>query len=248
MKGSGETMETIKGRSIVGNEALDAQKAHWEMSLSRRLDMFGERPSESARKAVELFKKERIKTVLELGGGQGRDTIYFAQSGFRVDVLDYAEAGVKAITEKAHALGLASSVTAIVHDVRNRLPFHDESFDACYSHMLYCMALTTVELEFLSEEVRRVLKPGGLNFYTVRHTRDPHYGTGTHRGEDMYEVGGFIVHFFSREKVEHLAQGCEIVSFDEFEEGALPRKLFTVTLRKKDGGLGAGRREEGGGR
>jgi len=36
----------------------------------------------------------------------------------------------------------------------------------------------------------------------------------------MYEIsGGFIVHFFSRDKVEHLARGFEIVSIDEFEEG-----------------------------
>lgn len=114
------------------------------------------------------------------------------------------------------------------------LPFDDASFDACYSHMLYCMALGTPELERLSLEVCRVLKPGGLNVYTVRHTGDPQYGTGIARGEDMYEIsGGFIVHFFSRGKVEHLARGFEILSIDEFEEGTLPRKLFRVTLRKK---------------
>ena len=50
----------------------------------------------------------------------------------------------------------------------------------------------------------------------------------------MYEVGGFIVHFFSREKIEHLANGYEIISVDEFEEGDLPRKLFRVTLRKRE--------------
>lgn len=48
----------------------------------------------------------------------------------------------------------------------------------------------------------------------------------------MYEVGGFIVHFFSREKVEQLARGYEVVRLEEFEEGGLPRKLFVVTLRK----------------
>ena len=78
-----------------------------------------------------------------------------------------------------------------------------------------------------------VLKPRGVNIYTVRNTHDPDYGTGIHRGEDMYEVGGFVVHFFSREKVMHLAKGYDIVSIDEFEEGRLPRKLFRVTLRKE---------------
>ena len=51
----------------------------------------------------------------------------------------------------------------------------------------------------------------------------------------MYEVGGFIVHFFSTEKVRQLAKGWEIVSIVEFEEGGLPRRLFRVALRKKAG-------------
>jgi len=119
------------------------------------------------------------------------------------------------------------------YDVRQPLPFEDDSFDACYSHMLFSMAFTTAELEFLSQEVKRVLRPSGLAIYTVRHTGDPHYCTGIHRAEDMFEVGGFIVHFFTREKVERLAKGFEIEGGEEFEEGSLPRKLFRVTMRKK---------------
>jgi hypothetical protein len=48
----------------------------------------------------------------------------------------------------------------------------------------------------------------------------------------MYEVGGFIVNFFDRAKVETVSEGYEIVSIDEFEEGGMPRRLFRVTLRK----------------
>lgn len=50
----------------------------------------------------------------------------------------------------------------------------------------------------------------------------------------MWEIGGgFIVHFFSKEKIEHLSKGYEIVNVEEFEEGDLPKKLFMVTLRKE---------------
>ncbi len=49
----------------------------------------------------------------------------------------------------------------------------------------------------------------------------------------MYEIaGGFIVHFFSKEKIEHLAKGYEGFEIEEFEEGELPRKLYMVTMRK----------------
>ncbi len=212
---------------------LDAQRHQWQEAFSETADMFGAASSKPARAAVELFKREGTKRILELGGGQGRDTLYLAQNGFQVDVLDYTEAGLRAIAEKARESCLSERIAIRRHDVREPLPFADETFDACYSHMLYCMALTTSELELLFRESRRVLRQNGLQVYTVRHTGDPHYGTGIHRGEDMYEVNGFIVHFFSRRKVEQLADGYELVDIDEFEEGNLPRKLFRVTLRKR---------------
>ncbi|RTR32772.1 class I SAM-dependent methyltransferase [Shewanella atlantica] len=216
--------------------SLAKQESHWETTFSSKADMFGEQQSACASIAADPFKKERVGTILELGGGQGRDTMFFAKSGFQVQVIDYSPSGVVEIKEKAESRGLSHLITAKCHDIRNPLPYESGSFDACYSHMLYCMALTTSELEFLSKEIRRVLKPGGLNIYTVRHTGDADFAVGTHHGEDMYQAGGFIVHFFSEDKVRHLAEGfkiVEIVEIDEFEEGALPRKLFRVTLRKE---------------
>jgi SAM-dependent methyltransferase len=213
--------------------ALDAQRQHWESTFANKPSMFGDAPSSSALAAVEVFQREGVRKLLELGAGQGRDTIFFAQNGFHVTALEYSSKGIEAITTKAELLGLSRSISVARHDVRIRLPFDDESFDGCYSHMLFCMALTTRQLELLSQETRRVLRPGGVNIYTVRHTGDPQYGTGTHRGEDMYEIeGGFVVHFFTRQKVEQLAQGYEIVSIDDFEEGGLPKKLLRVTLKK----------------
>jgi SAM-dependent methyltransferase len=189
------------------DEPLNAQQAHWDRAFVEMADMFGTEPSWPARKAAEAFKKKGATTILELGGGQGRDAFFFAGEGFKVSVLDYSAEGIDTITRKAQLLGFSQSIFALQHDVRQPLPFEDGSFDGCFSHMLYCMALTASELEFLSREIHRVLKPGGLNLYTVRHVADAHYRKGIHRGEDLWEVGGFIVHFFSREKVKHLAKG-----------------------------------------
>jgi SAM-dependent methyltransferase len=220
-------------RPEIVKETLNRQKYHWEKTFKNNPEMFGEEPSEPARKTAELFKNEGETKILELGCGQGRDTIFFAKNGFQITALDYSEKAVNTLIEKAQVSGLSPLVIALCHDIRTPLPFVGNSFDACYSHMLFCMALTTSELEYLIREIKRVLKPGGLCVYTVRHTGDSHYKKGIPWGEDMGEIGGFIVHFFSREKVERLAKGYEIVSIDTFEEGELPRKLFRVTLRKE---------------
>lgn len=212
---------------------INNQQSHWQTTFTNYTDMFGMEPSDPAKWAATVFRNNGVRTILELGGGQGRDTLYFARNDFSVTVLDYADIGVETIKTKAASANLSKLVTTIQHDVRNPLPFQDATFDACFSHMLYCMALTTQELKFLSQEIRRILKPNGFNIYTVRNTDDVHYGTGIHRGEGMYEVGGFIVHFFDREKIALLAQGYAIDEITEFEEGDLPRKLFRVISRKR---------------
>ena len=208
------------------------QQTVWNTAFAQRPDMFGSAPSEPAQEAAALFERARHNTVLELGGGQGRDTIWFASQGLSVTVLDYAPSAIAAIGAKAAARGLSDRVRALCHDVRTRLPLDDALFDCCYSHMLFSMALTGRELERLAAEICRVLKPGGLHVYTVRHTGDPHYRQGIHTGEDMYDVGGFIVHFFDRSRVRQLAAGFDVLDVHEFEEGPLPRRLFRVTLRK----------------
>ena len=98
--------------------------------------------------------------------------------------------------------------------------------------MLYCMALTSKEIEKLNNEIHRVLKPGGINIYTVRQIKDGDYQKGIHRGEDLYENDGFIVHFFSKEKVNSLLGGFKNILIEEFEEGDFPRKLYFVINKK----------------
>jgi SAM-dependent methyltransferase len=213
-------------------EILDAQNPHWEGIYAKNSEIFGETASAPAVYAADFLKAHGKTSILELGAGQGRDTRFFANKGFTVYALDYANISVAEIQKKASVHGLSGNISAIRHDAREPLPFADNSLDSCYAHMLFCMALTSAELVFLSGEIRRVLKPEGICIYTVRHINDPHFGAGIHRGEDMYETNGFIVHFFSREKVNELSAGFKILDIAEFEEGALPRKLFRVTLEK----------------
>ena len=195
--------------------------------------MFGLEPSFPAKKSVELFKEKNIKNIIELGAGLGRDTIFFAKNSINVEALDYSPSAIKIINEKAEKKSLSNLVSTKIFDIRKKLPFKDNSIEACFSHMLYCMALSSLELTNLNDEILRVLKPNGINIYTVRHTKDGDYKNGIHRGEDLYENDGFIVHFFSEEKIKSLSNGFNILKIEKFEEGSFPRKLFKVVLEKK---------------
>ena len=140
--------------------------------------MFGLEPSIAAKQSVELFKEKNIKNIIELGAGLGRDTIFFAQNSIKVKALDYSPSAIKIINEKASKKGLLNYVSTKVFDIRKKLPLEDNSVEACFSHMLYCMALSSQELEYLNREIHRILKPKGINIYTVRHTGDGDYRNG----------------------------------------------------------------------
>ena len=211
---------------------LDQQSQHWEASFLSKPEMFGLEPSFPAKKSLKLFQEKNINKIVELGAGLGRDTIFFAKNSIHVSALDYSASGIKIINEKAVKHNLSKNISTKIFDVRQKLPFEDNSIEACFSHMLYCMALTSIEILNLNNEIFRVLKPGGINVYTVRHIKDGDYKKGIHRGEDLYENDGFIVHFFSKEKVQSFLDGFQNLKIENFEEGKFPRKLYLVINKK----------------
>ena len=212
---------------------LDQQSQHWEANFSSKPEMFGLKPSIASIKSCKLFKEKKINNIVELGAGLGRDTIFFAKNSINVEALDYSPKAIKIINQKLEANNLHNFVTTKVFDVRKKLPFNDNSIDGFFSHMLYCMALSTDEIKNLNNEICRVLKPNGINIYTVRHVEDGDYKNGIHIGENLYENDGFIIHFFSKEKIRSLSKGFNIIEIEKFEEGSFPRKLFRVVLEKK---------------
>ena len=194
--------------------------------------MFGLEPSLPAKKALNIFKENNCSKIVELGAGLGRDSIYFGKNSINVTALDYSKNGIKVINEKIKKENLTSSISTLKFDIREDLPFESNSVDACYSHMLYCMALTQKDLDKLNSEIHRILKPGGINIYTVRNTDDGDYKKGIHRGEDLYEIDGFIIHFFSKDKILNLTNGFKNLNIEHFEEGSFPRKLYFICNKK----------------
>jgi len=213
-------------------ELSAAQRRHWQDTYREHPRMYGSSPSAPAIYAARAFRQAGAVHLLELASGHGRDALHFAAQGFRVVATDFSGVALDQLRDVASAEGLAARISPIVHDLREPLPLEDATIDAVYAHMALCMALSTKEIHAVVQEVWRVLRPRGTFVYTVRHTGDAHYGTGTPRGEHIFEHGGFAVHFFSRQLVDALADGWRLDCVHGFEEGELPRRLWRVTSVK----------------
>ena len=213
-------------------DKLNNQSNYWEANFSKNPLMFGLTPSVAALSALKKFEEDNIKEIIELGAGLGRDTVFFAKNKIKVEALEYSSTAIKIIEKKTKDNNLSKSISTKHFDVRDKLPYADNSIKGIFSHMLYCMALTNSGINKLNDEIFRVLEPGGINIYSVRNTNDGDYKKGIRRGEDMYENDGFIVNFFSEKKVNSLLKGFKNLSIINFEEGSFPRKLFLIQNKK----------------
>ncbi len=213
-------------------EDADQQK-QWDRTYSNAQDYFGKEPSVLAARVLPVLRENGVRTVLELGCGQGRDTSFFAGNRFEVTALDYSESGICQLRKCAKDAGFRATLK--VHDAREPLPFPDASFDAVYSHMFFTMEFTEEEVTRMLAECRRVLRPGGINIFSVRNDHDPHYGKFEPRGKGTWRNPlGFVVHFFDEPTLTRMAAGYDLLWIKEFDEPSpsCVKKLYEVALRK----------------
>lgn len=82
--------------------------------------VWGEEPQRPVMDSVSLMKEG---TVLDLGAGEGRNSIYLAQKGFEVIAADISVSGLKKIDEKSKKLGLEEKISSLNLDgARGDLP------------------------------------------------------------------------------------------------------------------------------
>ncbi|MFC5402545.1 class I SAM-dependent methyltransferase [Cohnella soli] len=106
---------------------------------------------------LQSILEEDLNSILELGAGTGRDALYFQENRFDVVCVDLSDEHVRLCNEKgldAHRMDFY------------KLDFEPESFDSVYA-MNSLLHVPKADLGIVLDEVRRVLKPGGLFFFGV---------------------------------------------------------------------------------
>jgi len=200
----------------------------WDNVYEKDISFFGDKPSNFALSCYNLMKKNDVKKILEVGCGQGRDCLFFASKGIDVAALDYSKVAIDSLLEHAKQKDLI--VNARVYDAKKPLPFDNGSFDAVYSHMFLSMRFSSDELKFILSEVKRVLKDNGFHFFSVRNHNDKFYAKGTKVDDDVYDINGFQIRFFTRQEIEDLLAGFKILEIKEDYED--PVTLYLVSTRK----------------
>lgn len=154
---------------------------------------------------LKLLKEDVKKTLLDIGAGAGKDSEYFKNNGMEVTAVDLSDEMVRLCREKG--------IDSYEQDFYS-LHMLDRSFDAVWA-MNCLLHVEKKELALVLNEIKGVLKPGGLFFYGVYGGVD---------SEGIWENDKYIPHrffaFYTDEKLkEILANHFEIVSFKRVDTG-----------------------------
>ena len=206
-----------KGETWVAREAM--KPADWKKAYKQGTPHWAEdtKPTEFATEFVQAMKDAKAKSVLEVGCGNGRDSVLFAEQGFEAHAIDIAPEAVAMAQVAAEKAGVA--LDAKIANAAS-LPFEDGQFDAFYS----LSVLHSTDLKQTIPEAFRVLAKGGVAFVYI-------YGS-TVKGAkvadaislDSYigllrDAGFALVDFYSEQE-------------DELDEYGESHRLFVALLEK----------------
>ena len=169
--------------------------------------------------------------MLELGCGQGRDTIFFASKGINMIAIDSSEVAINTLSKIATENKL--QLTTMIHNPLEGISFDNSYFDAIYSHMFFNMRFTEDQLKYLFIEVNRVLKIGGLKLFSVRSDNDAMYKKGTEVEKNIYDINGVQILFFTKPDLRNI---CLLKGFEPYkitEANEEPASLYCVFTRKE---------------
>lgn len=178
---------------------------YWHKKLSKYADEeWSRQETIFATQAIEYFPK--TGKVLELGAGLGRDSAFFASRGYDVTATDFETDTLK---------GLYPTMDVQTVDMSKPLPFADMTFDVVYAHLAihYFDDVTTRRL---TDEMWRILLPGGIVAVLVNSTADPECGQGRQIEENFFEIDGIYKRYFTPGYMREVMAGfeCELLDVD----------------------------------
>jgi 2-polyprenyl-3-methyl-5-hydroxy-6-metoxy-1,4-benzoquinol methylase len=155
--------EQIKVWERVEVERSAAEASHKDVSALRyteeNLARYMEPPAETAyplEYAYHLLGDVRGKTVLDLGCGDGENTVLLVRRGARVLGMDISADLISVARRRMEANGISSGYDFMVTSAHD-MALGDESVDVVFGMAI----LHHLDLRLAAREVRRVLRKGG---------------------------------------------------------------------------------------
>ena len=205
----------------------ELEKLGYWNSLYSKENYFGTGPTLLAFSAKEIIEKNEISDILELGCGQGRDSIFFANLGCNVIATDISENAIKFVEQIKHEKNL-QNLKLFIHDTLLPLNFTNMSFDLVYSNL----ALQFFNLEQLTNifsNIKKVMKKNSFLLFSTKKSGDKYFNFGQQLSQNSFEYRGITRYFYEKNIIEKILkeQNFTILNFED-EKHTNPDKTISV--------------------
>lgn len=163
--------------------------------------------------------KKKVNRVIDIGCGNGRHIVFFAEQGFDVCGIDISEEAIKIAQAWLFKKGLKGDLK--VGDIE-KFNFQDKCFDlvivyGVLDHIPFSKAKKVMK------EIRRICAPNAYVYVTLRSTKDSEFERGgkiednTFTLQEGYEKG-IMQHYFDLGQIKELFKEFNIFDIEMHEE------------------------------
>lgn len=224
-----DDVERILNFRVVPRKKWNADETYWNEYYSEQIKRGGggTEPSLFARDMMHRYM-EPGRALVELGCGNGRDSLFFAANGLNVTGIDASDIAIRELQKKN-----TDHCIFVCDDFVNAQAIYQIQYDYCYSRFTLHAINEEQETQIL-KKAYDMLKPGaGHLFIEARSVADGKFGQGRQVERNAYILDGhyrrFIVPEELKEKLESI--GFEIVEAAESDKFAPSAEERTVCVR-----------------
>ena len=167
-----------------------AERKQWDQEYARHKAIPSsdrDDPSRALIAADGPLEYESIDVAVDVGCGNGRNTVYLANKGIDVLALDFSTEAVARTKERLAHSTVSGSVDVLLADATAGFPITDESADLIVDSYFSCHILEEATLDSYFTDVRRILAPDGQFYWSGLGAADEYYQSiaDSHPGENI---------------------------------------------------------------
>ena len=168
---------------------------YWDKRFLSEGKIWGDFPSKSANIALNLFKKNKVSSILVPGAGYGRNTKLFSDNGFNVVGIE--------ISKIAYDIALHfDSKTTFINGSFLDVSLFDEKYDAIYCFNLLHLFDEANRRQFIMK-CKNILRIPGYVYFTVFSEREHTFRKGKEIEPNTYESKlGRPTHYFTEKDLK----------------------------------------------
>lgn len=210
-----ECVNIILNHEVEYSSIYNRDTVYWNDYYNKNLAVL--QPSRFAQYALQFMKAGN--KMLEVGCGNGRDSIFFSENSLDVTAVDASDQSICTLQEKYSEYG---NLMFVCDDFVTSKALYMQQYHYCYSRFSI-HAISSRQQKILIKNVFDSLKSGGKFFIEVRSIHDPLFGKGEKIEENAYIYNGHFRRFIVKHELEQeLIEVGFRIEYSEENKGFAP--------------------------